>query len=171
MGICDGFKAAATRENISGFCRIPQASTLTVQCPGLFRGKLYLGMSLSSAVYIISVWRKPTNCKTVVSDKNKRELSWCQLCRDWWHRRLSRGQPPALLDTTKWHHDNSRLSVLVFHKTVQHLKVRMVVRGVGWPRRPVVQEWAAYGLCWLDPRRPSPRRNRHYQDHWKDKIR
>ena len=32
---------------------------------------------------------------------SKRELSWCQLCCHWWHRRLSSRQPPVPPMTTK----------------------------------------------------------------------
>ena len=35
----------------------------------------------------------------------KRQLSWCKLCRHWWHRGLSQRKHPVL---KKWHCENSR---------------------------------------------------------------
>ena len=35
-----------------------------------------------------------------------REFSWCQLCRHWWHRRLSLWQPAVTPWWQSWHHDH-----------------------------------------------------------------
>ena len=47
------------------------------------------------------------NISTRSTSAEGRELSWCRLCRRWWHRRLSKWQPPMPRVAAGWHRGDS----------------------------------------------------------------
>ena len=47
------------------------------------------------------------NISTGSTSAEDRELSWCRPCRRWWHRRLSKWQPPMPRVAAGWHRGDS----------------------------------------------------------------
>ena len=47
------------------------------------------------------------NISTRSTSAEGRELSWCRLCLRWWHRRLSKWQPPMPRMAAGWHRGGS----------------------------------------------------------------
>ena len=47
------------------------------------------------------------NISTLSTSAEGQELSWCLLCRRWWHRRLSKWQPPMPRLAAGWHRRDS----------------------------------------------------------------
>ena len=57
-----------------------------------------------------------TNISTRSTFTEGRELSWCRLCRRWWHCRLSLGRPALPRVAAEWHHGDSLFSsVLIIY--------------------------------------------------------
>ena len=64
-----------------------------------------------------------------------RELSWCQFCRHWWHRKLLSWKPPVVPVTTKSSWQLPAFSVSSWYKTVNissDNKTRIVTDGLSF---------------------------------------
>ena len=84
---------------------------------------------------------------TIRSSAENRKLSWCQLCRQWWRRRLSLRQPPVPPMTTKL--ASCRFSVFSVSCYIKNILIdflfkfhRNVLQGINLLGQGWIRDWS-----------------------------